>query len=115
MDPVSAPDMDGAVDHQLSFSRKRQAVTNKIHATGNIDEIMLDLSQDIRDLFACDRLTIYSVSDDRTVIESKLKTGMNSFKDFKLPISESSIAGYVALFKKTVNVRNVYDESELKS
>lgn len=113
---TTAPDhFDGTADAPLLFSKKLQTLTNKIHATSNIDEIMLDLSQDICNLFSCERLTIYAVSADKTAIESKVKTGMSSFKDFTLPIAESSIAGYVALFKKMVNVHNVYDERELKS
>ena len=102
-----------SIDHPLRFFKALQSVTNKIHSTDNVDEIMLDLSQDICDLFFCDRLTIYVVSDDKTRIESKIKTALHAFKDFSLPISEKSIAGYAALTKKLINLRNVYDESEL--
>ncbi|MGH8806609.1 MAG: GspE/PulE family protein [Noviherbaspirillum sp.] len=103
------------VNSRLAFFKKLQAVTNKIHATNNLDEIMLDLSQDICDLFHCDRLTLYAVSDDKTCIVSRLKTGLNSFKDFQLPISAQSIAGYATLARRVVNLRDVYDERELKS
>ena len=100
---------------KLNFSKNLQAVTNKIHATSNIDEIMLELSQDICALFNADRLTLYLVSEDKTSIVSKVKTGLNSFKDLKLPIAEQSIAGFVAVHKKMINIRDVYDEKELKS
>ena len=100
---------------KLSFSKGLQWVTNKIHATSDIDEIMLELSGEICGLFSADRLTIYVLSEDRNVIVSKVKTGLNSFKDLKLPISEQSIAGFVALNKKLINIRDVYDELELKS
>ncbi len=100
---------------KLNFSKNLQAVTNKIHATSNIDEIMLELSQDICSLFNADRLTLYLVSDDKTSIVSKVKTGLNSFKDLKLPIAEQSIAGFVAVHKKMINIRDVYDEKELKA
>jgi type II secretory ATPase GspE/PulE/Tfp pilus assembly ATPase PilB-like protein len=100
---------------KLNFSKNLQVVTNKIHATSNIDEIMLELSQDICGLFNADRLTLYLVSDDKTSIVSKVKTGLNSFKDLKLPIAEQSIAGFVAVHKKMINIRDVYDEKELKS
>jgi type II secretory ATPase GspE/PulE/Tfp pilus assembly ATPase PilB-like protein len=111
----SAPLSAGELGSRLTFFKNLQAVTNKIHATSNIDEIMLELSQDICELFNADRLTIYSVSDDKTSIVSKVKTGLNSFKDLKLPIADQSIAGNVALTRKIVNIRDVYDESELKS
>ena len=100
---------------KLTFSNNLQSVTNKIHATSNIDEILLELSQEICGLFNADRLTLYLVSEDKTSIVSKVKTGLNSFKDLKLPIAEQSIAGFVAVNKKTINIRDVYDEKELKS
>ena len=83
------------ISSQLEFQTKLQAVTNRIHAARNIDEIMLELSQDICALFDADRLTLYVISDDRATIVSKVKTGLSSFKDLKLPINEQSIAGYV--------------------
>ena len=100
---------------RLAFQKQLQAVTNKIHATSNIDEIMLEMSADTCALFHADRLTIYSVAEDRQSIISKVKTGLNSFKDLKLPIAEHSIAGYVALAKKTVNIKDVYDDAELRA
>src|SRR3954453_11918423 len=100
---------------RLAFQKQLQAVTNKIHATNNIDEIMLEVSADVCALFNADRLTIYSVSEDKQAIISKVKTGLNSFKDLKLPIAEHSVAGYVALAKKTINIRDCYDEGELRS
>jgi type II secretory ATPase GspE/PulE/Tfp pilus assembly ATPase PilB-like protein len=103
------------VDTRLAFFKNLQVVTNKVHATSNIDEIMLELSGDICSLFNADRLTIYSVGEDKASIVSKVKTGLNSFKDLRLPIADQSIAGHVALAKKTVNIRDVYDDAELKA
>ena len=100
---------------KLEFQRKLQAVTNRIHATANVDEIMLELSQDICALFDADRLTIYTLAEDRNSIISKVKTGLSSFKDLKLPITDQSVAGYVASTRKLVNIRDVYDENELRT
>ncbi|WP_301102629.1 GspE/PulE family protein [Propionivibrio sp.] len=104
----------GDMPNRLEFLKTLQIVTNKIHATNNIDEIMLEMSQDICDLFNSDRLTIYALSEDKKHIVSKVKTGLNSFKDFKLPISEQSVAGYVASTRKAANISDVYDEVELQ-
>ncbi len=98
---------------RLELTRNLNQVTNKIHATSNIDEIMLDVSKDLCTLFNADRLTIYIVGEDKSTLVSKVKTGLNSFKDLKLPIAEQSIAGYVAFNKKLLNLKDVYDESEL--
>ena len=107
----------GATDvgSRLTFFKNLQKVTNKIHATANVDEIMLDISSDICDLFNADRLTIYSVGEDKASIVSKVKMGLNSFKDLRLPIADQSIAGHVALSRKMVNIKDVYDDGELKS
>ena len=100
---------------RLAFQKQLQVVTNKIHATSNIDEIMLEMSAEVCALFHADRLTIYSMAEDKQSIVSKVKTGLNSFKDLKLPIAEHSIAGYAAFAKKTLNIRDVYDDGELRA
>ncbi len=117
MSAVLSPHASAQTDvgARLAFQKQLQNVTNKIHATNNIDEIMLEVSADICALFNADRLTIYSMGEDKASIVSKVKTGLNSFKDLKLPIAEHSIAGYVALSKKTANIKDVYDEAELRS
>ncbi len=109
--PANVADMSS----KLAFSKKIQTVTNRIHSTTNVDEIMLDVARDICQLFDADRLTIYTVSEDGQSIVSKVKSGLNSFKDIKLPLSESSIAGCAALNKRFMNIRDVYDDAELKS
>jgi hypothetical protein len=74
---------------------------------------MLELSADICALFEADRLTVYATGDDGNSIVSKIKTGLTGFKDLNLPISPTSIAGYVAFHKQLVNIADVYDEQEL--
>ncbi len=108
---VQAADMSS----KLAFSKKLQAVTNRIHSTTNVDEIMLDVTRDICQLFDADRLTIYTMSEDGSAIVSKVKSGLTSFKDIKLPISESSIAGCCALNRRFMSIKDVYDDAELKS
>jgi hypothetical protein len=101
------------VDLRLAFFQKLQTVTTKIHATSNLDEIMLDLGMEFCDLFNCDRFTLYALDTQKDHIVSKVKTGLTSFRDLKLAITPASIAGYVALTRKTVNIADVYDQNEL--
>src|ERR1035437_8048002 len=105
----------GEMNSRMMFLKNIQLVTNKIHATNNTDEIMLEMSPDICDLFNCDRLTMYVLGEDKQSIVSKVKTGLNSFRDIKLPISDQSVAGYVAATRKAANISDVYDDVELKS
>ena len=116
LEPKAPQAAAGAADVavKLAFSKKIQAVTNRIHSTSNVDEIILEVSRDICQLFEADRMTIYTMSEDGQSIVSKVKTGLNSFKDIKLPISESSLAGFCALHKRHMNIKDVYDDAELK-
>ncbi|HWJ96236.1 MAG TPA: ATPase, T2SS/T4P/T4SS family, partial [Telluria sp.] len=115
MNTVTAGQMGGGdSEARLAFFRKLQAVTTKIHATGNLDEIMLDLGRDFCDLFSCDRFTLYAVTPERDHIVSKVKTGLSSFRDLRLPISPSSIAGFIAQTRLTINITDVYDDAELR-
>lgn len=107
------PDKRG-ISFEALFFRQLQAVSTRIHATENIDEIMLEASQDICKLFNADRLTLYAVNEDRSAIVSKVKTGLNTSRDLKLPISAQSIAGYVAHSRELVNIADVYDDEALK-
>lgn len=102
------------ISFEALFFRQLQAVTTRIHATENIDEIMLEASQDICKLLNADRLTLYAVNEDRSAIISKVKTGLNTSRDLKLPISPQSIAGYVAMARELVNIADVYDDEALK-
>jgi signal transduction protein with GAF and PtsI domain len=107
------PDKRG-VSFEALFFRQLQQVTTRIHDTENVDQIMLEVSQDICKLLNADRLTVYAVNDDRTAIISKVKTGLNVSRDLKLPITAQSIAGYVAFSKQPVNIADVYDDAALK-
>ena len=57
---------------RLTFLKDLHNLTHRIHATRNVDEIMLDLSPAICELFACERLTLYALSDDGGSIFAKV-------------------------------------------
>jgi type II secretory ATPase GspE/PulE/Tfp pilus assembly ATPase PilB-like protein len=96
------------------FYRQLQQVTARIHATDNVEQIMLEVSGEICQLLNADRLTLYAVNQDGTAIVSKLKTGLKTTQDIKLPISPQSIAGYVAESRQLLNLADVYEDKVLK-
>ncbi|MDP3701014.1 MAG: ATPase, T2SS/T4P/T4SS family [Hylemonella sp.] len=96
------------------FVRQLKQVVLRIHETENVEQIMLEVSPEICKLFNADRLTLYAISDDETSIVSKIKTGLSSSRELKLPISPQSIAGYVAFSRKLLNLADVYEEEALK-
>jgi type II secretory ATPase GspE/PulE/Tfp pilus assembly ATPase PilB-like protein len=114
VDSQKMPTEKRGTTFEALFYRQLQHVTARIHETDNVDQLMLEASQDICKLLNADRLTLYAISDDKTAIVSKLKTGLNSSRDLKLPISPQSIAGYAAFSKKLINLVDVYDDEALK-
>ena len=102
------------VTFEALFYKQLHNVTARIHDTENLEQIMLEASQDICKLLNADRLTLYAVNDDRTAIVSKVKTGLNSSRDLKLPISPQSLAGYAAFSRQQLNLADVYDDDALK-
>lgn len=95
------------------FRKRLQGVAQRIQASRNTDEIGLEIGAEVCRLFNADRLTIYVLAEDKSSIVSKVKTGLNAFRDLRLPINDQSIAGYVALHKRSVNIHDVYDAQEL--
>ena len=108
--PTSSMDQ---MQDRLDFAKKLQALTNKIHGTDNVAQIMMDLSTEISELFQCERLTLYVYNKERGALVSKVKTGIDAGKDLVLPVNRQSIAGYVAATRSTVRIDNLDDEAEL--
>jgi GAF domain-containing protein len=65
-DSQMLPPEKRGVSFEALFYRQLQQVTTKIHETENIDQIMLEASQDICKLFNADRLTLYAINEDRS-------------------------------------------------
>lgn len=101
------------VDKNLNFLRDLQALTNRIHATARLDELLTELSDDICAVFNAERLTIYVAGEDGRILTSKVKTGLEGLKELRLPIDDRSIAGFVANHKQVLNLHDVYDAEEL--
>ena len=114
IEPPKVPSVKRGMTFEALFYKQLQHVTARIHETENVEQIMLEASSDICKLFNADRLTLYVVNEDQTAIISKVKTGLNSSRDLKLPISPQSIAGYAAYSGKLLNLPDVYDDEALK-
>jgi type II secretory ATPase GspE/PulE/Tfp pilus assembly ATPase PilB-like protein len=98
---------------ELEFSKRLVFITNKINASRDIDDILINLRESILGLFAADRLTIYVVDGANKEIVSRFKTG-TEINEIRVPISNTSLAGYCATSGKMANIVNAYDEGELK-
>lgn len=97
---------------EVAYRTKLQEISNSIYAASNLDVILIDLKDDILELINAERITIYYVDGVKRELVSRFKSG-NEISEIRVPISNSSIAGYAAAHQKLVNIKNVYDESEL--
>ncbi|HNH64789.1 MAG TPA: GAF domain-containing protein, partial [Thauera aminoaromatica] len=106
--------VSSAVTHRLAFFKGLQTLTNRIHASKDTDEIMLELAPELCSLFEAERFTIYALEEGGASIVTRVKTGLSGVQSIRLPIGENSIAGFVALSGQLVNIRDVYDDEELR-
>lgn len=79
--PEAAAGGMGDIASRLIFLKNLQATSNRIHATANLDELLLDLPQEICKLFNADRLTLYVISGDGRMLVSRVKTGLDACQD----------------------------------
>jgi len=111
--PDQAVSREETLELQLKFQKKLNDITNKIHSAKDTNDILLNLQSDILGLFDADRITIYVVDGLRKQIVSRLKTG-SEIAEIRVSIDNSSISGYCAATGRLVNIKNAYDDSELK-
>src|SRR4030066_1579614 len=97
----------------LEFHKSIQNINNRINSAESTKEIIVDIREDIRKLFNIHVLTIYVLDKTKKEIYS-LHIENSEIKEKRLPIDNSSIAGYVANNKKMVLINDAYDERELK-
>lgn len=105
---------DGVANLQseVEYRTRLQEIGNKINAARDLDEILIDLKDDITELFFAERMTVYVVDGVKRELVSRFKSG-DEISEIRIPVSKESLAGYSALTHKLLNVSNVYDDQEL--
>jgi len=99
---------------EVEFTVKSQELNKKIFAAANLDEILIDLKDDVLELFEAERLTIYYVDGIKRELVSRFKSG-NEIEEIRVSLSPKSIAGYSAFKQQLVNIKDVYNKAELKA
>ncbi len=102
----------GSLERELEYRKKLTAITNQINAAESISHILMTLKDRIIELLDAERLTIYAVDTKNQELYSLQKVG-DTPKEIRVPKSFSSIAGFTALARKTINIKDAYDAAEL--
>lgn len=112
MDQSPTSDMN-QLKQQLEYRKRLMDKINEIHSADNLNTILLHIKDSIAALFTAQRITIYLADAKRNLLLSKVLSG-TEVKQIVVPISDTSLAGYCALSGTVLNIRDAYDEHELK-
>jgi len=89
-----------------------QDIGNRLNAARNLAETLINLKDEICDMFGADRITVYVVDGVKRELVSHVKSG-NEVADIRIPVAQTSLAGYAAFRQTIVNVKDAYDAKEL--
>ena len=101
-----------STQRELVYRKKLVEIANAINSAASIHDILVELKEKLADLVEAERVTIFALDTKSQELFSLLKVG-NEVKEIRVPKSFASIAGFTALARKTINVQNAYDPSEL--
>ncbi|MEK6371313.1 MAG: ATPase, T2SS/T4P/T4SS family [Acidobacteriota bacterium] len=100
------------IERELEYRKKLTTITNQINAAESIPHILMTLKDKILEMMDAERLTIYAVDTKNQELYSVQKVG-DVPKEIRVPKSFASIAGFTALARKTINIKDAYDAAEL--
>ncbi len=91
------------------------AVNAKLLQAVNFDDMIATWCQELCAALNAERIGLFIVNEDGTTITSKVTTGMALRTGVRLPISPKSLAGFVAMSKRQLNIEDAYDASALQA
>jgi type II secretory ATPase GspE/PulE/Tfp pilus assembly ATPase PilB-like protein len=100
---------------QQIFDDRFKKLVNEIHSASTPNAIMVGLRNKILNIYNVEMATIFLVDAKKNILVSwVLLSSGDSLHKIRKKINRSSIIGFVAETKKTLNISNVYDRNELK-
>ncbi|MBN2370547.1 MAG: GspE/PulE family protein [Vicinamibacteria bacterium] len=97
---------------ELSYRKRLIEIANMINSAPGIQEILVDIKDRMLDLVDAERVTIFALDTKNQELFSLFKAGQD-VREIRVPKSFGSIAGFTALSRRTVNIKNAYDASEM--
>ncbi len=102
------------LDLKIEQAKQVNRIIKQIQCATNLDQIVLDLHHDILSLFDAQDLTLFAVDADKKEIFFKIPQ-IDSVEEFRVPITEQSLAGFCAKYLRPVNVADAYNAAELRN
>jgi type II secretory ATPase GspE/PulE/Tfp pilus assembly ATPase PilB-like protein len=98
-----------------NLSQQLDALDAKLLQGVNFDDGISAWCVAVCDVLNAERIGLFLANEDGVTISSKVTTGLAANTRVKLPISPKSLAGFVALSKRQLNIADVYDAGALQS
>ena len=102
--------------NHMAFIQERLLAAKKARKT--LNAAMREVEGELLDLLGTSILTVYQSIDNGKEISAVFKGGIGADvvekQKIKVPLSTTSLAGYVALSHRSIVVKDVYDAEELK-
>ncbi len=97
---------------EISYRKRLIEIAHALNTAASIQDILTEVKDKILDLVDADRVTIFALDTKNQELFSMFKAGTD-VKEIRVPKTFGSIAGFTALSRKTINIRNAYDPAEL--
>jgi type II secretory ATPase GspE/PulE/Tfp pilus assembly ATPase PilB-like protein len=101
-----------ATQRELHYRKRLIEIANQLNSASSIQAILVDLKDEMLDLVAAERVTIFALDMKNQELFSLFKAGQE-VREIRVPKTFASIAGFTALSRKTANIRSAYDAAEL--
>ena len=99
---------------QQVFDERFKKLVNEIHAASSPNAIMVGLRNKILNIYNVEMATIFLIDTKKNKLVSWVLLPSDSLRKIRMDINRSSITGFVAETRQTLNILNVYDKEELQ-
>jgi PAS domain S-box-containing protein len=80
----------------------------------HLEKMLINISDKIKSYIGAERASLFVYDDENNTLNSVvLLADTGKIKSVQIPVSKESIAGYTALSKKILNIKDVHDFDEL--
>ncbi len=97
---------------KVRYDKKLYDVINAMNEAKSFDGIF-NLCNEILMLVDAERMSMYVLDYDKKELYTRVPARIDVVGEIRLPLNENSIAGYVALTHKSVNLVNAYNQAEV--
>ena len=103
-----------AISEQTNLSTQLDALDGKLLQAASFDASIQSWCEDACEVLKSECVGLFLANEDGVSISSKVTTGISTNLRIKLPISPKSLAGFVALTKKQLNIPDVGNSAALQ-